>query len=55
MNKCQECYGFIGSSCCCQLTQALQIALDAMGIEEFWITDIKYDYGDSTFIEEVEI
>lgn len=51
---CQACGERILSSCCCLLTDLISRALDIAGVEEFWITDVKYDYPkDSCIVEEV--
>lgn len=47
MIKCEECGGFIESSCICLLAETIGNTLDALGFQKYWIKDIKYDYSDA--------
>lgn len=55
LEKCQECYGFVGSSCICALADAISDTLSSLGVTEYYISDIKYDYDSPHCVENVVV
>ena len=57
MEKCEVCFSYFESSCyCCELTNKIQSIFDELGIEEYWISDMKCSYeGDSYIIEDMNL
>ena len=49
MEKCEECFGYIGSSCCCAMADAMITAIISRGInpDECWVTSYKVTYEPS--------
>lgn len=45
--KCGECFGFVGSSCICNLADMIGDVLSSLSVKEYWISDVKYDYLDA--------
>ena len=52
MEKCKECCGFIESSCICALVTQVQELFEDIGISEYWISDIKYNYDSPSIVVE---
>lgn len=49
---CSECSGILGrdTSCVCVVSEKIQEMFDNLGITDWWISDISYDYGDSDVV-----